>query len=134
MAEDPRYADVHSRAQNMGELYEFLARTFETRTTDEWVKDLIEADICVMPMNTPESLLTNEHMTAVNFFAEQDHPSEGKVRTIGLPHEWSESPTELRYPAPRIDEHTVELLREYGFDQDEISDVLHAGGAHSAND
>ncbi|MBP2839306.1 CoA transferase [Pseudomonas sp. PNP] len=132
MAEDPRYINVHSRAQHMGELYEFLSHTFETRTSAEWVALLIEADISVMQMNTPESLLDDEHMKAVSFFAEQDHPSEGRIRTIGLAHEWSASPGKLRFPAPRLGEHTTELLREYGFREEEVRAVLAAGGALEA--
>lgn len=132
MAEDERYIDVHSRALHMSELYAFLAQTFTTRTSAEWVELLLAADICVMQMNTPESLLQDEHMQAVNFFAEQDHPSEGRIRTIGLPHEWSASPGALRLPAPRLGEHTVELLGEYGFTQDDVAAVLQAGGAIAA--
>jgi formyl-CoA transferase len=134
MAQDARYRDVHSRAQHMSELYEFLSHTFETRTSAEWVKLLLEADICVMQMNTPESLLDDEHMKAVNFFEEQDHPSEGRIRTIGLAHEWSATPGALRFPAPRLGEHTAELLHEYGFAQDEVTAVLESGGALAAAD
>ncbi|WP_218187091.1 CaiB/BaiF CoA-transferase family protein [Pseudomonas sp. FGI182] len=132
MAQDARYRDVHSRALHMSELYEFLSHTFETRTSAEWVKLLIEADICVMQMNTPESLLDDEHMKAVNFFEEQDHPSEGRIRTIGLAHEWSATPGALRFPAPRLGEHTTELLHEYGFAQEEVAAVLESGGALAA--
>ncbi|HBN8522203.1 CaiB/BaiF CoA transferase family protein [Pseudomonas aeruginosa] len=134
MAEDPRYADVHSRAQNMSELYDFLSSTFETKTSAEWVKLLIDADICVMEMNTPESLLDDAHMQAVNFFEIQEHPSEGALRTIGIPHEWSESPVRMRYPAPRLGEHTVELLAEYGFKADQIDAILQERGALAAEE
>lgn len=134
MATDPRYVDVHARAAHMSELYEFLTTTFETRRRAEWVALLSEADIPVIEMNTPETLLADPHMAAVGFFAEQDHPSEGTVRTIGIPQEWSETPAALRYPAPRLGEHTAELLREYGFDQGELDAVLRAGGARVAAD
>jgi formyl-CoA transferase len=134
MAQDPRYVDVHARAQNMGDLYEFLTGIFSTRSSAEWVSLLTEADIPVIAMNTPETLLTDPHMAAVGFFAEQEHPSEGRVRTIGIAQEWSETPATLRYPAPRLGEHTAELLREYGFDPDEVDAVLHAGGALVAAD
>jgi formyl-CoA transferase len=132
MAADPRYADIHGRTQHIAELLEFLARTFETRTTDEWVKLLSEADIPIIAMNTPETLLNDPHMKAVGFFGEQAHPSEGTLRTLGIAQDWSESQPELRYPAPRLGEHTLQLLQEYGFADNEIDAFLRSRAAHVA--
>jgi formyl-CoA transferase len=122
----------HARARHMGELYDFLHRTFATRPSAEWVALLTEADIPAIAMNTPETLLDDAHMRAVGFFGEQEHPSEGLLRTIGIPQQWSESPATLRHPAPRLGEHTEELLGEYGFGQDEIGALLQSCGARTA--
>ncbi|WP_199087399.1 CoA transferase [Bosea sp. ASV33] len=132
LASDPRYADLHSRGQRMGELYDILRGVFVTRPTADWVELLVAADISVMPMNTPETLLSDPHMQAVGFFSEEEHPSEGRVRSIGLPHEWSETPVAQRYPTPRLGEHTLELLGEYGFSEDETRELIASGGAHAA--
>ena len=129
MARDPRYADIAGRTQNIAYLYEFLARTFETRTTAEWVELLTEADIPIIEMNTPETLLDDPHMRAVGFFQEQEHPSEGRIRSIGIAQDWSESAPELRYPAPRLGEHTAELLGEYGMTAQEVQAMLACGAA-----
>lgn len=129
MAEDPRYANVHARAKHMGELYEFLNALFVTLPSDAWVRMLVEADIPAAVMNTPATLLEDQHMQAVNFFDVQEHPSEGTIRTIGIPQQWSDSPAQLRYPAPRLGENTIELLREYGFNDQETKAVVDAGGA-----
>jgi crotonobetainyl-CoA:carnitine CoA-transferase CaiB-like acyl-CoA transferase len=129
MAKDPRYVDVRSRAKHMSELYEFLIRTFATRPSSEWVALLTEADIPAIEMNTPETLLKDAHMQAVGFFGVQEHPSEGTIRTIGIPQQWSEGQAKLRHPAPRLGQHTVELLQEYGFNQDEVNAVVQARGA-----
>lgn len=129
MAQDPRYVNVHARAQHMGELYDFLNRTFETRPSAEWVDLLTQADIPAIQMHTPATLLDDTHMAAVGFFGEQEHPSEGRIRTIGIPQTWSESPAALRYPAPRLGENTVELLREYGLSQAEVDATVRAVGA-----
>jgi formyl-CoA transferase len=133
MAEDPRFADIHGRTQHIASLYAFLAEAFETKTTAEWIHILSEADIPIIEMNTPGTLLDDPHMKRVGFFAEQDHPSEGRLRTIGIPQQWSESAPELRYPAPRLGEHSVQLLTEYGFSGDEIDAMLKSGGAWAAD-
>lgn len=132
MATDPRYATIYARTQHIAELYAFLAEVFVTRTSDEWVDLLTGADIPVIKMNTPETLLDDPHMQAVGFFKMQDHPSEGRLRTIGLPQTWSESQPEMRHPSPRLGENTLELLEEYGFSQDEARDLVAQGGARTA--
>ena len=129
MMNDPRFANITVRTENIGALYQFLAKTLEGRTSAEWVQLLSAADIPVIVMNTPETVLSDPHMLAVNFFAEQDHPSEGRIHTIGTPQTWSESQPGLRYPAPGLGEHTTQMLAEYGFSSDEVQEILASGGA-----
>jgi crotonobetainyl-CoA:carnitine CoA-transferase CaiB-like acyl-CoA transferase len=132
MAEDPRYGTIFGRTENIAYLYKFLADTFETKTSAEWLRILTEADIPVIEMNTPETLLHDPHMQAVNFFQLQHHPSEGLLRMMGIPQTWSESQPGQRYPAPRLGEHTVQLLTEYGLSADEAQQIVAAGGALQA--
>ncbi|MBC3191704.1 CoA transferase [Pseudonocardia sp. C8] len=120
LAADPRFADIAGRTDHIGELYAFLAEVFTTRSTADWVTLLTDADIPAVAMNTPETLLEDPHMTEVGFFDEVEHPTEGRLRTIGIPQRWSETAPELRHPAPRLGEHSAELLREYGFASNEI--------------
>jgi formyl-CoA transferase len=131
MAEDPRFADIHGRTRHIGLLYAFLGQVFETKTTAEWAKLMTEADIPFTEMNTPESLLEDPHMRAVGFFAEEEHPSEGTLRSLGIAQRWSHSSPGLRYPAPRLGEHSVELLAEYGFSESEIDDLTSSGAVYA---
>jgi len=48
------------------------------------------------------------------FFSVEEHPSEGPIRVMDMPGSWSEPPRPLRRHAPRLGEHTVEVLREGG--------------------
>lgn len=134
MARDPRYATIFGRTENIDYLYDFLSRTFETKTTKEWLRILTEADIPIIEMNTPGTLLHDPHMEAVNFFQMQEHPSEGTLRMLGIPQDWSESRPGQRYPAPRLGEHTMQLLGEYGLTPQEARRIVDAGGAFQAPD
>ncbi|WP_050856202.1 CaiB/BaiF CoA transferase family protein, partial [Bordetella pertussis] len=129
MAVDPRYESLSARMNHVEELFEFQARTLETRTTREWLDALTEADVPVARMNTPATLVDDEHMQAVGFFAEQDHPSEGRLRMLGIAQTWSETQPRDRHPAPRLGEHTSEILQEYGLSLAEIDRALCDGGA-----
>lgn len=134
MARDPRYATIFGRTENINYLYDFLSKTFETKTTKEWLRILTEADIPIIEMNTPGTLLHDPHMEAVNFFQMQEHPSEGTLRMLGIPQHWSESQPEQRYPAPRLGEHTMQLLAEYGLTPQEARQIVDAGGAFQAQE
>jgi crotonobetainyl-CoA:carnitine CoA-transferase CaiB-like acyl-CoA transferase len=63
------------------------------------------------------------------------HPVAGQVMTIGLPVKFSKSPGRVSRPSPLKGEHTVEVLREAGFDESAIRSLLDAGAAvaHDVN-
>jgi crotonobetainyl-CoA:carnitine CoA-transferase CaiB-like acyl-CoA transferase len=124
MAADERYVTIAGRTQNIGFLYDFLAKTLAARTTDEWLAFFAEIDIPAMKLNTPESLIEDEHMAALDFFRLMIHPSEGRVRVMGIPQTWSRSQPAIDRLAPRLGEHTAELLAEYGFAPVEVDALL----------
>ncbi len=114
LAADPRFADPALRSKHVGELYGILQCTLATRSTDEWLELLKDADIPVSPILSPEELLRDPHLRAQDFFHEESHPSEGEIRTIGIPVRFSRTPGKIRSPAPRLDEHREEIIREIG--------------------
>jgi formyl-CoA transferase len=61
MARDPRYADIAGRTQHIADLYEFLARTFETRPTAEWIALLTEADIPIIEEHARDAARRSAH-------------------------------------------------------------------------
>ncbi|MET9327629.1 CoA transferase [Tsukamurella sp. NPDC003166] len=133
MITDARYADVHARIERQGELYAFLEREFPTKTTEEWMTMLVTADIPAIEVATPDTLVRDPHLDAVGFFDVGEHPTEGTVRSIGIPQTWSRTEPELRIPTPRLGEHTVELLEAAGFEQAEIIALLASGAAVAAD-
>ncbi len=132
MSNDERFSTIAGRTANIGLLYELLAAVLATRSTAEWVNIFGNADIPAIGMNTPESVLDDPHMKDVGFFAMEDHPSEGKLRTLGIAQTWSEDQPAIRYPAPRLGQHTEELLGECGYSSDEIAALVQSGAAFAA--
>jgi crotonobetainyl-CoA:carnitine CoA-transferase CaiB-like acyl-CoA transferase len=126
-AEDARFSTPTRRSEHIAEIYAFVADQIRTRTSAEWLEALTAADIPVMPLNSVESLLEDEHLTATGFFATVEHPSEGRIRTMAVPSRWSASPTGEPRPAPRLGEHSVEVLREAGYGNIEIEAMLTEG-------
>jgi crotonobetainyl-CoA:carnitine CoA-transferase CaiB-like acyl-CoA transferase len=126
---DPRFADIAARTANIDALYEMLAEEMKLRTTAEWLDLLEKNDIpCIRP-HTLESLLDDPHLADVGFFDFIEHPSEGRMRTMRDPSVWTETmppPPQDRF-APRLGQHTREVLAEAGFAPGEIDALLAAG-------
>ena len=110
LAKDARVTDPATRSRNINFLYAELARIVATRTTAEWVEALKDADIPMTPVRTPEELLDDPHLAAIGFFRQATHPSEGEVRTIGIPVTFSRTPGNIRSLPPTLGEHTQEVL------------------------
>jgi crotonobetainyl-CoA:carnitine CoA-transferase CaiB-like acyl-CoA transferase len=121
---DPRFADITARTANIDALYAMLGEELQQRTTDEWLELLQRHDIpCIRP-NTLESLLDDRHLADVGFFRVEEHPSEGRIRTMREPSTWSETVPPTGRFAPRLGQHTREILGEAGYSPGEIDALL----------
>ncbi|MFL5368998.1 MAG: CaiB/BaiF CoA transferase family protein [Myxococcales bacterium] len=127
LASDPRLATYAGRAKNYDAAYGRLAEIFPTRTTAEWLELLEPNDIPCVRVNDLDDLIDDEHLAAVGFFRMVDHPTEGRVRVAGIPSRWDGASLQITRPAPRLGEHSVEVLREAGLDTAEIEALLKEG-------
>jgi crotonobetainyl-CoA:carnitine CoA-transferase CaiB-like acyl-CoA transferase len=124
LLEDERFATAAARAQNYGVIYPRLTQWLRERTTAEWVELLQQRDIPCMPLEDPESLIRNEHLNAIDFFQQLEHPTEGTIRSMRVVSRWSGADVEVRRHAPLPGEQSAEILREAGFGQDAIDRLL----------
>jgi len=118
---DPRFANPTERAKHYPMVYGFLARQFELRTSEEWMILLSQLDIPCSRIESLESLMEDPHLAAVEMFPEVNHPTVGPMRSIRAPVHWKDVDLGVRRHAPTIGEHTTEVLREFGFEESEIS-------------
>jgi len=114
---DPRYATLMSRSRLFDELYKLVEDTLATRTNAEWEAALSDADIPFAPVNSFADLLEDRHLQAIGFWRAAAHPSEGPVRMPDIPVRFSDTPGTIRSLAPRLGEHTREVLREIGMEE-----------------
>jgi crotonobetainyl-CoA:carnitine CoA-transferase CaiB-like acyl-CoA transferase len=107
---DARFATHPDRLKNIDALYGVVGEHMRTRTSAEWMKDLTAHDIPVMPMMKLDDLLTDPHLTATQAWLDIPHPHEGLLRQLRPPVRMSGTPTGVWRPAPRLGEHTEEVL------------------------
>lgn len=127
LKDSPRYQGTKKTAEHIGELYQLFADSMATKTTAQWIEILDRADIPAMPMHTPDSIQQDPHLVATGFFQDVDHPSEGRIRTMAIPTRWSGSSPAPQRQAPRLGEHSAQVLREAGYSDDEIRSLMREG-------
>jgi len=124
---DLRFRDPAARSRHFAEAYTLIADVLTTRTTAEWLAAFQADDIPATPMHDLDALIDDPHLAAVGFFHAIDHPTEGRIRVVGIPSRWSRSrPAIARHP-PGLGENTVEVLREIGLRPAAIRRLAAAG-------
>ncbi len=128
---DPRYATPEARSRDFEGANALVAGEMKKRSTAEWIEALERADIPVQRMNSLSDVVEDPHLAAIGYFREIEHPSEGRIRSMAVPSEWSESAPEYRRHAPRLGEHTREVLREAGMQESAIEQLIASGAARA---
>jgi crotonobetainyl-CoA:carnitine CoA-transferase CaiB-like acyl-CoA transferase len=124
LLDDARFAGNDARMRNRGELAAELEAALEERDTGELVEALLAAGVPCGPIHDYADVVADRHTLARAMVVELEHPVEGTVRALGMPLKLSDTPGEIRRPAPLLGEHTEEVLREAGLAAGEIAEVL----------
>lgn len=111
MVNHPWLTDMDTRSRNIGALYDIVAQIAVTRTTDDWLALMEQADIPAMPVHSLSDLPHDPHLCATGFFQQVDHPTEGPIWMTRPPIRFSATPARHDHrPVPRLGEHTDEIL------------------------
>jgi len=127
MADDPRFASPHLRSKHRDALVPPVQERFLTRTTAEWMADLIAADIPSAPINDLERALRDPQILARGAVVTCHHPVAGPVPIVGNPIKLSGN-DEVFEPAPLLGQHTREVLVGLlGYSEQRLDELVEAG-------
>ncbi len=127
LRDDPRFVNNAVRMRNLSQLTGALTPLFQRRTVAEWLHRLEESGVPAGPVLDIAQMHADPQALAREMIVETTHPTAGKVKAIGLPIKFSDTPGGVRKPAPLFGQHTREVLHELGFSDAEIDRMAELG-------
>lgn len=121
LADDPRFRTNGDRMRNLAALTPLITERLRSRASAEWIRVFEEAGVPVGPVNKIGDMLADPQVHARAMVVEVDHPRAGRMKTLGTPIKFSDTPGEVRRAAPLLGQHTDEVLASLGYGKAEIA-------------
>jgi len=123
-AHEPEFLTNTVRVRNRQPLIERIEAITTSESRSHWLSLFETAGIPCGPINNYEQAFADPQIRARDMVVEVDHPTLGRLKTLGSPIKMSETPPVATRRAPLLGEHTREVLREAGCSDEEIAAVL----------
>jgi crotonobetainyl-CoA:carnitine CoA-transferase CaiB-like acyl-CoA transferase len=122
-ARDPEFADDTNRVRNKAKLAAAIESVTLEQPRQHWLGLLDANGIPCGPINNYAQVFADPQMVAREMAVDVDHPTLGRIRTLGSPIKMSATPPVVGRRAPLLGEHTEAVLREAGFTDAEIAQL-----------
>jgi crotonobetainyl-CoA:carnitine CoA-transferase CaiB-like acyl-CoA transferase len=122
--EDPRFSTARARLQNREALAECLDAALAGHTRAHWEALLSAAGVPVGPVQSVAEALSHPQARAMDMVVDAQTAEGGQRPMIGLPLHFSGRNAPATAAAPRLGEHTAQVLAEFGFSREEISGLM----------
>jgi formyl-CoA transferase len=122
------YLTPRGRGANYLKLADELEAVFKTERRDVWLERLEAVRVPCGPIHDMTETFEHPQIQAREMAVEVDHPKAGRMKVLAIPPKLSESPPQVRRPAPLLGQHTGEILSELGKSGEEIQRLLDSGG------
>ncbi|MFQ5699569.1 MAG: CaiB/BaiF CoA transferase family protein [Myxococcota bacterium] len=126
---DPRFATHELRCEkNRLELIQVLGERFRQKPSTHWKVELTRHQLSADVIEEFDYPAKDPQVFRNHYVLDLDHPSAGRVKTLGFPIYMSESPARLERLAPCVGQHSAEILRELlGYSETRIGELEESG-------
>ena len=121
---DPRFVDARGRYQNMAVLVEGVDAALSVKSRDEWGAIFDAKGLIWGPVLALHEVVSDPHAEAIGLFPEIQHAQFGTYRTVNAPMRFHSAQVKPRGPAPRIGQHSREVLSELGIADADIDRLI----------
>lgn len=123
----PEYATNEERVRHRGALDRALDERFQTRPRDEWLARLETEGVPAAPVQDLGEVFANPQVRHRKMVRTVQHPRLGEVRTLAPPFRFASEELPPRRAPPLRGEHSRELLRELGYDEEKVALLFESG-------
>jgi crotonobetainyl-CoA:carnitine CoA-transferase CaiB-like acyl-CoA transferase len=127
LSKDPRFATPAARKRHDKDLSAILSESFMTTFAGAWTLLLLIKGVPAVRAQNLDSLLKDDFCRNTGVYVTQQHPQWGPTQLQGIVPEFSETPGDVKRPAPMLGEHTEEVLAEVGYTKEQIADFKSRG-------
>ena len=124
LIEDARFATPSLRFINASARIHKMAEYLEQRSTAEWLQRLDAADVPCAPILRRHEIIHNEQIIARGIITELDQPTVGRIRQPKPAARFEVHESRIGGPAPRVGEHSRDVLRELGYGDVQIEEMI----------
>jgi crotonobetainyl-CoA:carnitine CoA-transferase CaiB-like acyl-CoA transferase len=124
---DPRFATPELRHAHVDERLALTQEVLRTRTTAAWLARLEAEDVPCAPVLTRSEAIAHPQVAASEAVVESVHPAAGRLRQARPAARFDRTPATPARAAPRLGEHSGEILSELGLAAAEIAALSAAG-------
>ena len=117
---------------NLASLTAAMNSVLQTRSRAEWSAAFDAAGVPAGPVHSIGEALSHPQTLARGMVVDLVHPQAGATKAIGCPIHVSQTPTQIKHPAPMLGQHTRELLRQYRYSDAEIDGFVAEGAVQQA--
>lgn len=127
---DMRFNTPEEAYKNQRDLLALYGEAFGEYTTDEVMARFAEHDVPLGRVNDREAMLADPQLAHLGAIIEHDVPTVGRARQPRPPWRFHDTPAEPTTTVPLLGEHTRDVLRSLGHDDESIAALREAGAVN----
>lgn len=120
------YATAPARSKNRDALNAEIEKRTVTKSTETWVRELNEAGVPCGPIYAIDQMFDDAQVKHLGIAQDVPNEENRRIRLVGQPVMLSRTPSKMVARPPEFGEQTDEVLKEFGFEADEITKLRDA--------